>query len=290
MMDVIPAESSARIRVPPSAALLRTLDSVAARLSAPRTMREMAALVGTAAMAALDAEATAVLVQARERRRLVRAYDAGLSDAAQRHIAAVEMGSSGPLAQAARVRRPLYLHGLREKPARRRASLDELATIGDSLAAVPIVWNERALGLLVLGWSSTLKFPAESRAFLGVLGTQCGLALAIEARRLGGVPELAPRGSNELRLDPRHQRVLIGGRPVRLTSSEFRVLSLLAEDPGRPRTRREIVRCLWESDSVGSERTCDTHVRNLRVKIERDPSRPARLVTVRGIGYALRPD
>jgi Transcriptional regulatory protein, C terminal/GAF domain len=289
MRDGIPAESTTR-RVQPAVALLRTLDTVAARLSAPRTIRDVAALVGTTAMAALDADATTVLIRTRERRRLVRAYDAGLSDAAQRYVARVEMESSGVLAQAARHGRPLYLHGLREASQHGRSNLAELADIGDSLAAVPILWNKRLLGLLVVGWCSTLTFPVETRAFLGVLGTQCGLALAIEARRRGAGQDVAPVGSNDLRLDARHQRVLIGGRPVRLTSSEFRLLSLLAEDPGRPRTRHEIVRHLWESEPVGSERICDTHVRNLRVKIERDPSRPARLVTVRGIGYALRPD
>jgi DNA-binding response OmpR family regulator len=73
-----------------------------------------------------------------------------------------------------------------------------------------------------------------------------------------------------------------------VTPSEFRLLSLLAGDPERAFTRREIVEHLWQSEHTGDERTCDVHVKNLRRKIERDPARPERLVTVRGVGYMLR--
>ena len=47
------------------------------------------------------------------------------------------------------------------------------------------------------------------------------------------------------------------------------------------------MRHLWSSDFVGDERACDIHVSNLRRKIERDPARPERLLTVRGVGYRL---
>ena len=77
------------------------------------------------------------------------------------------------------------------------------------------------------------------------------------------------------------------GRPLHLTPSEFRLLALLAQNPERVFSRREIMRHLWSSDFVGDERACDIHVSNLRRKIERDPSRPERLLTVRGVGYRL---
>ena len=247
--------------------LLRILDCVAARLASPLTPGEIAALVGARAREALGAQAVAVLVALPERRRLVLAFDAGLSDAARRSVSRLE--------HLAHRGRPLYLHGLR------RTAPDGLAALGDSLAVVPIVRDERALGVVMLGWSTTCDFPVEVRAFLGVLATECGLAL--EVRRLAA----SPPAVGDLRLDLGHQRALIAGRPVHLTPSELRLLSLLAEQPGRARTRREIVEHLWETDPVGGERMCDTHVRNLRLKIERDPSRPDRLLTVRGIGYAL---
>jgi two-component system response regulator RegX3 len=44
---------------------------------------------------------------------------------------------------------------------------------------------------------------------------------------------------------------------------------------------------LWDSDYVGDERACDSHMANLRKKIERDPARPERLLSVRGVGYKL---
>jgi two-component system, OmpR family, response regulator RegX3 len=84
----------------------------------------------------------------------------------------------------------------------------------------------------------------------------------------------------------RHE-VRVDGRPVELTPSEFRLLALLASEPGRPFTRRELVQELWRSEYVGDERICDTHVVGLRRKVERDPGQPARILAVRGVGYKL---
>ena len=83
--------------------------------------------------------------------------------------------------------------------------------------------------------------------------------------------------------------VSIEGRAATLTTSEMRLLTFLAEQPGRARSRREILRHLWHTEHVGDERACDVHISNLRRKIERQPSRPERLVTLRGYGYALMP-
>jgi two-component system response regulator RegX3 len=65
------------------------------------------------------------------------------------------------------------------------------------------------------------------------------------------------------------------------------VLSLLAEQPDRVFSRREIMQHLWDSDYVGDQRACDIHVSNIRRKLEQDPSQPRRLVTIRGVGYKL---
>ena len=79
----------------------------------------------------------------------------------------------------------------------------------------------------------------------------------------------------------------VGGRAVNLTRSEFKLLALLAGEPERVFSRREIMQHLWESSYVGDQRACDIHVSNIRRKIERDPARPERLLTVRGVGYRL---
>ncbi len=99
----------------------------------------------------------------------------------------------------------------------------------------------------------------------------------------------AVREIGGLRLDLARHEVTVDGRPVRLTRSEFKVLALLAEEPGRVLTRRQVMQHLWESDYVGDEHACDVHVSNLRRKIEVDPVRPRRIVTVRGVGYKLVP-
>ena len=97
-------------------------------------------------------------------------------------------------------------------------------------------------------------------------------------RRLGG-----------LNIDLGRHEVLVDGERVHLTLSEFKVLALLAEQPGRVYTRREIMQHLWQSTYVGDERACDAHVSSLRRKIERDRSHPERILTVPSFGYKLVP-
>jgi two-component system response regulator RegX3 len=88
-------------------------------------------------------------------------------------------------------------------------------------------------------------------------------------------------------LDVTRHAATVDGRPLQLTRSEFRLVSLLASAPGRVFTRDELVRHLWQSDFVGDRRAIDVHVSNLRRKLELDPRNPKRLMTVRGVGYKL---
>ena len=90
-----------------------------------------------------------------------------------------------------------------------------------------------------------------------------------------------------LELDVGRHAAHVDGNPVALTPSEFKLLAFLAEQPERVFTRRELMQHLWESSYVGDQRACDIHVSNLRRKIETDPAKPERLVTVRGVGYKL---
>jgi two-component system, OmpR family, response regulator RegX3 len=90
-----------------------------------------------------------------------------------------------------------------------------------------------------------------------------------------------------LELDPMRHVVTVDGVPKRLTPSEFKLVLLLGEQPERVFSRREIMQHLWESEYVGDQRACDIHVSNLRQKLERDPTKPERIVTVRGVGYKL---
>jgi len=99
----------------------------------------------------------------------------------------------------------------------------------------------------------------------------------------------AVRDLGGLHLDLGRHEVTVDGEPVRLTLSELKVLALLAERPERIISRRELMQHLWSSEHVGDEHACEVHISNLRRKIERDPTHPQRLVTVRGMGYKLVP-
>ena len=77
-----------------------------------------------------------------------------------------------------------------------------------------------------------------------------------------------------LELDLREHTATVDGRAVDLTLSELKLLALLADDPGRAYSRRELMEHLWDSTHVGDLRACDAHITNLRRKIERDPSQP----------------
>ena len=90
-----------------------------------------------------------------------------------------------------------------------------------------------------------------------------------------------------IRIDLGRHEVSVDGRSVYLTGSQFKLLALLAEEPGDVVTREEIMRRLWESDYVGNDHVCDVHISNLRSKVEHDPSQPRRILTVRGVGYRL---
>ena len=90
-----------------------------------------------------------------------------------------------------------------------------------------------------------------------------------------------------VRIDLGRHQVIVDDHSVYLTPSQFKLLALLAEEPGDVVTRQEIMRRLWESDFVGDEHVCDVHIANLRHKVERNPSHPQRIVTIRGVGYKL---
>jgi two-component system response regulator RegX3 len=111
----------------------------------------------------------------------------------------------------------------------------------------------------------------------------------LRRRELDRGGPIGPIKVGGLELDPYRHRVLVDGDPRHVTRSEFKLLALLASEPERPFSRRELMQHLWESDYVGDQRACDIHISNLRRKVERDPARPQRIATVRGVGYKLVP-
>jgi DNA-binding response OmpR family regulator len=106
-------------------------------------------------------------------------------------------------------------------------------------------------------------------------------------RRSGGqAVETAPPAEPGLRIDTHARRVWVDDREVALTTKEFDVLALLAEDRGAVVTRERLMDEVWDSNWYGSTKTLDVTVGRLRQKLE-DSGAPARVVTVRGVGFRV---
>ena len=107
-------------------------------------------------------------------------------------------------------------------------------------------------------------------------------------RRIDAAPE---RGeivrAGDVELDKRRMRAAVGGRAIEVTPTEFELLATLAAQPGRVFTRAQLLDAVHGVEVDAFDRAIDTHVKNLRRKIERDPRRPRRLLTVHGVGYKL---
>ena len=88
-------------------------------------------------------------------------------------------------------------------------------------------------------------------------------------------------------IDSRQRQVLRGDQQFHLTPKEFNLLQLLVEYKDRDLSRRAIMKEVWDTDYMGDTRTLDVHIRWVREKIEDDPNRPRRLITIRGVGYRL---
>jgi DNA-binding response OmpR family regulator len=86
-------------------------------------------------------------------------------------------------------------------------------------------------------------------------------------------------------LDAARRTVAVDGQPADLTYVEFELLHMLMASPGRVFSRSQLLDGIWGSSDYREPRTVDVHVRHLREKLERDPSEPVRIQTVRGVGY-----
>ena len=86
-------------------------------------------------------------------------------------------------------------------------------------------------------------------------------------------------------LDPDQHLVVVRGESVKLPLKEFELLHILLANAGRVLPRETLIDRVWGSDYVGDTKTLDVHIKRLRSKIELDPASPARIVTIRGLGY-----
>jgi two-component system alkaline phosphatase synthesis response regulator PhoP len=88
-------------------------------------------------------------------------------------------------------------------------------------------------------------------------------------------------------VDRDRRSVVVAGRPVELTATEFGIVATLAEQPGRVFTRSQLLDAIHGVAFESYERAIDAHVKNLRRKLEPDPHAPRYLLTVHGVGYRL---
>lgn len=123
------------------------------------------------------------------------------------------------------------------------------------------------------------ELVARIRAVLRRATTGSGTPTSEQIYRLG-----------DLVLNRTTYSVTVGGLPVNLTPSEFELLSMMLEWPGRVFSRELLLERLQGNDYEGVERTIDVHIRNLRKKIEPDPTKPRYIKTVFGIGYRASSD
>ncbi len=263
----------AAVGAAPSAPQLRVLQTATTELAEAVTIERISAIVAVAAREGLDADMVLFGVIHEEGGRHLRAVHLRAAQGeAHRPPSAMPLDGDGVLAQVARSGRAAYVEQVTD-------------TSTSALAVLPIPAGAAPLGVMVV---SRLRqpFDEDEQAFLSVLAELCAHATERLSVLRAGHDSYLHVGRMEIDLE--QLQITIDGRSVTLTPSEIRLLMFLAKEPGRPRTRREILRHIWHTEYVGEERACDVHVSNLRRKLEADPSRPELVVTVRGIGYALR--
>lgn len=104
-------------------------------------------------------------------------------------------------------------------------------------------------------------------------------------RRLPGERGPAEIRRDKLRVNLRSHQASLDGRDLNLTPVEFKLLGVLAKEPGRVFSREQLIEDALGFDFEGFNRTIDVHILNLRRKLEADPSHPRYIKTVYGTGY-----
>jgi phosphate regulon transcriptional regulator PhoB len=101
-------------------------------------------------------------------------------------------------------------------------------------------------------------------------------------------PTERPIQDGGLVIDPAQFEVRLKDARIDLSPKEFDLLRFLMAHPGQVFTRQALLDRVWGADAYVEERTVDVHIRWLREKVESTPSRPERILTVRGVGYKYR--
>ena len=89
----------------------------------------------------------------------------------------------------------------------------------------------------------------------------------------------------DVSIDPEQHIVTVRGEVTKLPLKEFELLYVLMANAGRVLTRETLIDRVWGTDYYGDTKTLDVHIKRLRSKVELDPAVPARVATIRGLGY-----
>lgn len=107
--------------------------------------------------------------------------------------------------------------------------------------------------------------------------------------KISDIDDAAPQMHQyeELEMNLTEHKVTVRGKQVELSPKEFKILAMLMSAPNKVFSREELLEQVWGLDFYGDTKTVDVHIRWLREKIEKDPSNPQYVQTVRGFGYRL---
>jgi len=163
-----------------------------------------------------------------------------------------------------------------------------LRAVGGTLGDVPIIMLT-ALGAEV---DRVVGLEAGADDYLTKPFSPRELVLRVSAllRRVGeqAQSDTGPLTDGDLTVDPARHEAALDGKALALTVREFDLLRFLIANPGTAFSRDELLQQVW-GWSFGDQSTVTVHVRRLREKVERDPTKPTRLVTVWGVGYRWEP-
>ena len=115
-------------------------------------------------------------------------------------------------------------------------------------------------------------------------------ALLRRSQAGAGITSLASLAFDDIAIDFGKYEARRAGRAVEMTRKEFQVLRYLAGRPGQVVTREELLEQVWGYEKYPTTRTVDNHILSLRAKLECEPAKPRRLLTVHGVGYKWADD
>ena len=143
---------------------------------------------------------------------------------------------------------------------------------------------DRVVGLEV-GADDYLTKPFSMRELIARVKAMLRRLHMIQETSASPAGEKRPLVFDNLLIDAKRREVKFNGSILTLSPKEFELLTFLAANQGRMLTRKYILETVWGWEYIGDSRTVDVHIRWLREKIELDPTKPKRIITVRGAGY-----